>query len=79
MLHQVILSDKCLVTHAAIVKGRSMGQGVLPQTAQLSEPLLTEATVEWFLLGVTSVVGGQFALIPQHFATATALQPEDRD
>ena len=27
------------------------------------------------LLGVTSVVGGQFALIPQHLATTTALQP----
>ena len=55
-----------------------MCQGVLPQTAQLSEPLLTEAAVEGSLLGVTSVVGGQFALIPQHLATATALQPEDK-
>ena len=79
MLHKVIFSNKFLITHAAVVQGRSMGECVLPQTAQLSEPLLTEATVEWFLLGVTSVVGGQFALIPQHFATATALQPEDRD
>ena len=52
-----------------------MDQCVLPQTAQLSEPLLTEAAVEGSLLGVTSVVGGQFALIPQHLATTTALQP----
>ena len=79
MLHEVVLSNKCFITHAAMVKGRSMGQSVLPQTAQLSEPLLTEATVEGFLLGVTSVVGGKFALIPQHLATATALQSEERD
>ena len=55
-----------------------MDQCVLPQTAQLREPLLTEAAVERSLLCVTSVVGGQFALIPQHLATATALQPEDK-